>query len=262
MLEPATQVRPQGRLPDLAIESVARGFFREADRYGFEQVDYLRFVNAVLGLSMSAASGAAGESAPRSPQPAVTAVKRNGDAAAPRSSNGHAPEPCSLPLADDVVRVRAFDPASDTHVFGEWMRDDSSAEFLRAGTMMRRRSLDEIVDAPDNILALVTLPDGTPIGATAFLDIDPVQSKAEMRKLIGEPALRGRGYGRAATRLWLDFGLHGLRLHKIYINTLNTNLRNIQLNEGLGFRLEGILHDEVYLEGRYHDVLRMAVWGD
>lgn len=51
-------------------------------------------------------------------------------------------------------------------------------------------------------------------------------------------------------------------MRKIYINTLDTNIRNIRLNEALGFRLEGILRDEVLLDGTCHDVLRMAVWCD
>ena len=134
--------------------------------------------------------------------------------------------------------------------------------FLLEGTMTRWRTLEEVVRDESSMLGMITLPDGTLVGATAFLDIRPDQRRAEMRKLIGDPHMRGRGFAKAATQLWVGYGFGKLGLRKIYINTLDTNIRNIRLNEALGFRLEGILRDEVLLDGTYHDVLRMAIWRD
>ena len=48
-------------------------------------------------------------------------------------------------------------------------------------------------------------------------------------------------------------------MRKIYVNTLDTNLANIRLNEQLGFRVEGVLRDEVLLNGEFQDVLRMSL---
>jgi len=235
-LEPGS--RPSGRLPDLAIETVARGFFREADRYGFSQADFLRFINSVLGLSM-----------------ASTVSKARGIDGA----RTVAAEPL---IGDERVTIRGFDRVTDSATLLEWLEDDAGAQFLRAGTNMHPVTPDQVLADSSNVLGMIMLPDGTPVGATAFLHIDHEHRKAEMRKLIGNPAMRGQGLGKAATRMWLAFGFRTLGLHKIYITTLNTNLRNVRLNEALGFRLEGILHDEVYLDGRYHDVLRMAVWNE
>ena len=141
-----------------------------------------------------------------------------------------------------------------------WMADEHGRNFLMARTRSRSLKLEDVVDDPSSLVGIVTLPDGLPIGATAFLNIDVDQRMAELRKLIGEPSMRARGYAKAASRLWVGHGFRGLGLHKIYLNTLNTNLRNIQLNEDLGFRVEGILRDEVLLAGTYYDVLRMAIW--
>jgi RimJ/RimL family protein N-acetyltransferase len=46
------------------------------------------------------------------------------------------------------------------------------------------------------------------------------------------------------------------------LNTINTNIRNVKLNEKLGFRVEGVLHNELYFDGEYHDVLRMGMVND
>ena len=37
---------------------------------------------------------------------------------------------------------------------------------------------------------------------------------------------------------------------------------NIRLNEDLGFRVEGVLRNEVLIDGTYHDVLRMGLWAE
>jgi hypothetical protein len=54
-------------------------------------------------------------------------------------------------------------------------------------------------------------------------------------------------------------GIAGLGLKKIYLNTLETDVRNIRLNEELGFKVEGILRNECFFDGEYHDILRMAL---
>jgi RimJ/RimL family protein N-acetyltransferase len=233
------------RVPDLTIETLARGFFREAERYGFDQTDYLRFVNRLLDLSMGV-DGSVRE--PADPwvadQPGVRTVPR------------------SLPVEGADLRIRAFERARDLPLLQRWLEDAAGRRFLETRTESGTVTLEETVDDPATVLGLITLLDGTPVGAMAFLHVDPHQGKGELRKLVGEPAMRGRGFGKAATRLWIDYGLYGLGLRKIYLNTLNTDLRNVRLNEELGFRVEGILYDEVLLDGRYRDLLRMALWRD
>ncbi len=89
--------------------------------------------------------------------------------------------------------------------------------------------------------------------------MNPAQQKAELRKLIGDPRIRGKGLAKEATRLSIQYGLTTLDLRKIYVNTLNTNLANMRLNEDLGFLVEGILRGEAVVDGRRHDVLRMGL---
>ena len=93
----------------------------------------------------------------------------------------------------------------------------------------------------------------------AFLDIDTVQRRAELRKLIGDDSERGKGYAEEATALWVAYGHERLGLEKIYLSTLQTHLRNIRLNESIGFRTEGVLRNEILLGNERHDVLRMGL---
>ena len=120
-------------------------------------------------------------------------------------------------------------------------------------------SYEQLCNSDANLIGLIMFNDNHPIGLMAYLDVDYGQFKAELRKMIGEPEFRGRGLAKEASALWIDYGFSTLNLQKIYLNTLNTNIRNIRLNEELGFRVEGIMRNEVYFDNCFHDVLRMGL---
>jgi RimJ/RimL family protein N-acetyltransferase len=105
---------------------------------------------------------------------------------------------------------------------------------------------------------MITTLEGKPIGALAYLDHDVDHKRAELRKLIGDPEFRGMGLAEEATQLWIAYGIHALHLEKIYVSTLQTHINNIKLNEKIGFQVEGLLRDEVLIDGTRHDVLRMG----
>jgi RimJ/RimL family protein N-acetyltransferase len=83
--------------------------------------------------------------------------------------------------------------------------------------------------------------------------------RIEMRKLVGDPATRGKGIGKRATMLWLHLVFERFGLNKVFLYSLDTNIRNINLNSRFGFELEGILRDEHAVDGRFVDVLRMGL---
>ncbi len=45
-----------GRIPDLTLEMLSRTFFKEATKYGFTHVDYVRYVNLLLDMAMQGRS--------------------------------------------------------------------------------------------------------------------------------------------------------------------------------------------------------------
>lgn len=239
--EPKNVETDHGRptLPGATIEAIARSLFKEAQRYGFQQVDYLRLVNHLLDLSGRNEE----QGQPRDPPPAPSPLALSSQ----------------LPLDGGDIRIRGFKAERDREVFARWLEDEHGKFFLLSSITAKTLDIDHVIQSEQNILGVITLPDEMPIGMMAFLDYDRRQQKAELRKLIGERPYRGRGFARRATTLWIHYGLHGLGLEKIYLNTLQTNIRNIRLNEALGFRVEGILRKEFYIDGEHHDILRMAL---
>jgi RimJ/RimL family protein N-acetyltransferase len=242
----------RGDIPDITIESLSRNFFKEASRYGFGHLDYVRFVNCVLDLAMKNGKGVAPSDEPPQPHDQRSAADGTGPSAAP----------VRLPLRGERIAVRAFDAARDLGFLDRWLDDAAGRHFLLSRSTSKQLRIRDVIEGGDAVLGIITLPDGAPIGSVAFLDRDRTQHKAELRKLIGDPSQRGKGLAKEASALWIRFGLEALGLRKIYLSTLETDLRNIRLNEDLGFRVEGVLRNEVLIDGTYHDVLRMGLWGD
>ncbi len=89
--------------------------------------------------------------------------------------------------------------------------------------------------------------------------MDHHSRKLEMKKLVGNRSFRGKGIGKLATFLFLYYAFEILRFNKVYIYSLDTNIKNINLNSKFGFELEGILYSETMVDNDYRDVLRMGL---
>ena len=234
------------KLPDQTLETLVRSFFKESSMYGFSQIDYVRFVNMLLDLSMEpVASEAESVSKSRSKEISDDEVRI-----------------LDLPIESKRIRIRKFDPDTDIEVMKKWLRDKSGRQFLLSRVTAQAIDLEKIVNDDWNILGMITTHDGVPVGCVAYLGFNSGQRKAELRKLIGEPSMRGMGLAKEATKIWIRYGVTVLKLKKIHLSTLDTDIRNIRLNEALGFKVEGILRNEIYLDGVYRDVLRMGLWNE
>ena len=148
-----TMTTPQGAIPDLTIETLSRSFFKESVNYGFTQMDYVRFVNRLLDLSMNqTGDGTSG-------QEDSAAV----DVAAPR-------EPATLPLMGPNIRVRGFAEADDLMRLEQWIAEAGGRYFLLSRTTSRAMSVADLVHSDGSVLGVITLPDGKtrPSGAWRF----------------------------------------------------------------------------------------------
>ena len=235
-IDPPSQGRPA--LPSITVEATARSFYKQAVGYGFTLADFVRFTNVLLGIAM----------APRG------RGEEGGDAPAPSSVRHDA-----LPLRGPRLTIRRFGEPGDRELLDAWVADRDGRAFLLSTASGRTHDVDALLGGDQNLVGMVTFED-RPVGCVAYLDHDPGQRRAELRKIIGDASLRGRGLGREAAELWVGYGLGGLGLRKIYLNTLATHIRNIKLNEEIGFRVEGILRNEVLIDGEHRDVLRMGLW--
>lgn len=97
------------------------------------------------------------------------------------------------------------------------------------------------------------------VGFIGAENIDLLSGKMEMKKLVGDPAMQGKGIGKRATFLFLYHVFVIRQCYKVYLHTLDINIRNLNLNGNLGFSLEGVFFDDAVIDGTRQDVVRMAL---
>lgn len=98
------------------------------------------------------------------------------------------------------------------------------------------------------------------VGIVGGENIDLAAGKLEMKKLVGESGLQGKGIGKRATFGFLYYAFMIRNLTKVYIHSPDINIRNINLNSRFGFELEGVFLNDIIVGDKHQDVLRMALF--
>ncbi len=103
------------------------------------------------------------------------------------------------------------------------------------------------------------------VGHVGLYKIDYRVGKAEFAIVIGDTRWLGRGYGTRVTRTLIEWAFLQLNLSKVSLAVLDNNQRALHIYEKLGFKREGVLKDEQIRDGKYLDLILMAVfraeWG-
>ncbi|MCM1136195.1 MAG: UDP-4-amino-4,6-dideoxy-N-acetyl-beta-L-altrosamine N-acetyltransferase [Clostridium sp.] len=117
-----------------------------------------------------------------------------------------------------------------------------------------------MIDTGKAVQFMICLKEGDrPVGSVYLRDIDRTHNRAEYGIFIGEEDALGRGYGTQAAQMMINYAFEKEGLHKLMLRVLAENRRAIKSYEKAGFVREAYLRDEVFLEGRYKDVIYMAV---
>ena len=232
-------------IPLATIQAFSRSIYKEASKYGFGKVDIIKLINELMDLCSAG-------------------IDDVSDASLPVGDFSSAPDSefLDLPLRGSKVGIREFRGNEDAAYLESWLPDKYGRFFVLSCATAQEVTVESLSNSPNNHLGKITMPDGRPIGAMAYLDHSKRQQRAELRKLIGDPESRGKGYAEEATWLWIRYGMLGLGLQKIYVSTLQTQIANIRLNESIGFQVEGLFRNEVLIDDQRYDVLRMGLVPD
>jgi len=115
-------------------------------------------------------------------------------------------------------------------------------------------------DSRDEVHFAIVLREGDRyIGNTALFAIDWRHRRAGFGIMIGEQDCWDQGYGTEATRLLLGLAFRQLGLHKVWLHVDADNERAIRAYTRAGFRREGVLRDDIYYDGRFHDTITMGI---
>lgn len=158
-------------------------------------------------------------------------------------------EPISPEDTDNIIRWRNSDNVRKNFL--------DQRLFTREGHL---RWLETMVDT-GRVVQFIIYAEGIPAGSVYLRDIDEENRKAEYGIFIGEDFARGKGIGTKAAKAIVEYGFDSLKLHKIFLRVLAANKAAVRSYEKAGFVQEAYLKDEVWLNGRYEDIILMAIIG-
>lgn len=158
--------------------------------------------------------------------------------------------PMTCDDTDNIVRWRNQEAVRSNFIYQALFTRESHENWIR--TMIE----------PGKVVQMIICEEATdtPVGSVYIRDIDHTHHKGEYGIFIGEAKARGRGVGTAAAKLMVRYGFEKLALHKIFLRVFADNLQAVRSYENAGFVKEAYLKDEVCIEGKYRDMLLMAVF--
>ena len=100
------------------------------------------------------------------------------------------------------------------------------------------------------------------IGHVGLYNIDFRIRKAEFAILIAGEKNQGKGYGTICTKFMVDYAFNELNIRKITLSLLSDNIPALSLYKKCGFVQEGLLKNEQFKNGKYHDIVLMALFNE
>ena len=163
-----------------------------------------------------------------------------------------------------LVRLRGFEK-SDADAMLRWASDEDVVRWhgppdWPASRAQAERYIERMTaaDSADKGFAIETL-DGALVGDCGLRKIDWKSRKAEFFITIGEKEFWDKGFATETLKLVSRLAFDKMNLNRLWLTVLVDNPRAVRCYEKCGFVREGLLRQESYVDGKYRDVLMMAL---
>ena len=229
---------------DQMLKLVAKSFYNELTNYGVSDQEVIHMASHLLDNLLA-----------RETKPAEGVEYYNGIFTLASVRDEWATR---KQLAVQHVTLRAMQPAEIAKV-NTWLKVPAIRESFVPRFPEKQSELRKYFADPTREYFGIHYDDQL-VGIVGGENVDPTAGKLEMKKMVGESGLQGKGIGKRATFGFLYYAFMIRNLNKVYIHSPDINIRNINLNSRFGFELEGLFLHDVVVGDKCHDVLRMALF--
>ncbi len=149
--------------------------------------------------------------------------------------------------------------------YADWLNDGEVCQYNSHHRYPQAKSdlvryIQSVESGQDKmVFAIIHLEDATHIGNISLQHINFLDRNAELAFIIGEKEYWGNGYAREAGQAVIEHAFTQLNLHRLYLGTLDENVRMQRLALKLGFSEEGRRKGALYKNGAYHDILEYGM---
>lgn len=162
------------------------------------------------------------------------------------------------------VYLRPFEE-EDLPIWQSWFNDVETIKYLHTGrwgtSINSQKKFIEVLEADKNQLqmAVIAKKSRKLIGLAKLNHINLINRNADISIVIGEKSCRGKGMASEAVRLLIDYAFNYLNLHRITAGSVEENMSSTYLFKKLGFKEEGLLREDFYVEGKYLNCIKMGL---
>ena len=164
-----------------------------------------------------------------------------------------------------LVRLRPLEESDVDHIM-TWVNEPEIVGNLAAFTgsaFTRDQELAYvrrmIASTSEVVFSILAADDGRYLGQCGIHQIHDRSKVGRLACILARREEMGRGFGSATVRALLEHAFATMKLHKLWLMVFRHNERGRRLYTRLGFQEEGILREEYFHEGGWHDMVRMSM---
>ena len=167
----------------------------------------------------------------------------------------------------NLVKLRAY-KEEDIELATEFINDEENKKLLCIGVPFPMTKWEEeswIKSRKVGInytydFAIESLESGKYIGGCSINESDTKNRRCTIGIMIGDKTCWSKGYGSDALNVLIKFIFEELNMEKIKLCVFEFNGRAKACYKKVGFKEEGILKKEIFRNGKYYDVILMAMF--
>ena len=166
----------------------------------------------------------------------------------------------------ELVKLRDYGK-EDIESAKNFINDPEVKQYVEPGipylyTLANEEKWYESISARSDIyhFAIEDRKTGKYIGGCGINEVDWKNSKVVVGIFIGDADYRNHGYGTDAMKVLVKFIFEQMNINKIKLGAYSFNQRAIKCYEKVGFKVEGVLKEELFRNGRYHDIIEMSIF--
>lgn len=167
-------------------------------------------------------------------------------------------------IRGSLVGLRSIEE-EDLPQLMEWRNEPTFRQFFREyrelGSYNQRQWFDSVVtsDKSTIMFTIINLANGELLGCCGLCYINWIQRTADLSLYIGGSYIDDHGFAREACKLLFDYGFGEIGLHKIWTEIYDFDAKKYDLYTDLGFSQDGLLRENYFHAGTWHDSRIMSL---
>ncbi|MFW9784000.1 MAG: GNAT family N-acetyltransferase [Candidatus Heimdallarchaeota archaeon] len=161
-------------------------------------------------------------------------------------------------------------PLNSDHVYlySKWENNPKVRRYARTWLPVSIKDSEKYLETRDKgvperiMLEIQYKKDNKPVGYCEIGDFDWFDRRAYIGFLIGETEYWGKNICSEAVKLLVEYCFTELNLFKITAETLAPNIASKRCLEKNGFKIEGKVKKEMYVDGEFLDMLKLCIFKD